>query len=237
MTSPSMIPADPAETVVVTAGSRASGPQGHGGARQRSRGLPWYAVVLVALVAGALVRGLLVESFYVPDRGMEPTLGAGDRVLVTKWSRAPERGEVVVADVRSAFDGPERGSPTADGVIGRVLGWGASVLGVASGSRLVMDRVVAVGGDEVSCSPEGRVLVGEHPVSDAVGCSGLSVQVPVGSVWLLGDSPAHASDSLSQVRDGAPGQGLIPAADIVGRVRVALWPPGLVGNDIAVTPR
>lgn len=209
---------DPADTTLST-GSRASGPGS-------SRRLPWYAVVLVALLAAALVRAFLLETFFVPDRGMEPTLGAGDRVLVAKWTGAPARGDVVVADVTEAFHGVTRGSSVDDGLIGSLLSSVASALGIHTGAQSIAARVVAVGGDTVTCSAAGEVVVGGSAVSGPVGCEGLEVAVPAGSVWLLGDDPAHAIDSLSQADSGV--HGLVPVDDVVGRVVLSLWPVGIV---------
>ena len=187
-------------------------------------------MALAALLAALFVRAGLVESYYVPDRGMEPVLAAGDRVLVAKVNVSPERGQVVVADVTTAFAGPDRGSPAAPGVIGRVLGGIASALGVRTGERSIVARVVALGGDTVSCSASGRVLVGAREVSGDIGCTGLQVVVPKGSVWLLGDDPAHATDSLSQAQES--GQGVVPVADLVGRVIFRVWPPGPVESAV-----
>src|SRR5665811_2060568 len=49
--------------------------------RSRRRGL---IVVGVGVVLLLMVRGLLVQAFYIPSGSMEPTLAPGDRILVNK---------------------------------------------------------------------------------------------------------------------------------------------------------
>lgn len=208
---------DPGHTLV-SPGSVASGP-GRSAAPRR-----WYAVVLVGLLLAVLVRAFVVETFFVPDAGMAPTLLPGDRVVVAKLSGAPAVGDVVVVDVSEAFPGPSRATHTDDGTLGSVLAVVANALGVRNGSRAIVARVVARGGDEVTCR-EGRIEVGGTPVSSevaALDCDGFSLRVPTGSVWVLGDNPPAAFDSLAHARDAA--RGLVPEQDVVGRVLLRVWP-------------
>ncbi len=208
---------DPADAQV-SAGSSAArtGPSG-----TPPRRIPWYAVLLLALVAAALARSFVVETFFVPDDGMAPTLAAGDRVLVLKAGASVARGDVVVVDVSRAFAGPSRATHEDSGPIGSTLSALADSLGVHNGSRAVVARVVAVGGDVVTCSA-GRLVVGATPVSGDVGCDAVTVTVPAGSLWVLGDHPAAAFDSWAHVTQA--GQGLVGTGDVVGSVDLRWWP-------------
>jgi signal peptidase I len=83
-----------------------------------------FALITLAAVAAALfLRLFVVEAYHIPSRSMEPTLLAGDRLLVSRlfygarlgsfvlpgWS-SPERGEIIV------FELPSTGDPSARGL-------------------------------------------------------------------------------------------------------------------------
>src|SRR6266536_2844513 len=62
-----------------------------------SRELP--LLVLSAFLLAVLVKGFLVQAFFIPSRSMEPTLDVGDRVVVNRLAYRfgePQHGQVVV---------------------------------------------------------------------------------------------------------------------------------------------
>ncbi|MBL3667220.1 signal peptidase I [Streptomyces sp. M2CJ-2] len=125
------------------------------------------AVVAAAFVAGSLLLGRVrVES-----TSMEPTLRAGDHLLVDErayWRGTPRRGDLVVFD--------------------------------HGGSRLVK-RVAAVAGDTVGIEDgvltvDGRPVT--EPAIDRRTLDGLyygPAHVPPGTVFVLGDNRRHSVDS------------------------------------------
>ncbi len=85
---------------------------------------PVALVVVVGVIAAALVRGLLVESYHVPSAAYAPTFEPGDRVLVLKTDRSAESGDTaLVEDADGALRlVPSPDAASADGdVVGSVV--------------------------------------------------------------------------------------------------------------------
>ena len=97
--------------------------------RTGSRAVRTVVVIVVTLLAAALVKATLVETWYAPDGAMAPSVRAGERVLLLK-GMSVDRGDVVVADVSDAFSGPSRATHVDDGAIGSLLSSVAGALGV-----------------------------------------------------------------------------------------------------------
>ena len=155
------------------------------------------AIVVVIVIAVRLIVGQLA---YVADDAMEPTLAAGDRVVVTTWGD-PGVGDVVL--VRS----PE--------------GW-------ATASDTSVVRIIATSGQRVACCDDaGRVTVDGVPLEESY-VSGASDQVvfdtvvPPGRIFVLVDDRAAARDSraLLDVEGGT-----LSTDDVLGRVVLVAWPP------------
>ncbi len=87
-------------------------------AREASTGSrrPGVLVVLaVGVVAAALVRGLLLESYHVPSAAHAPTFEPGDRVLVLKTDRSAASGDTALVE---DADGALRLVPATDAAAG-----------------------------------------------------------------------------------------------------------------------
>lgn len=179
--------------------------------RPRRRQPPLVAaavLVVLLLVAAFTVRHLVVEPFEVPSASMEPTLRTGDVILVDRQSRrSAERGQVVVFDGRGYFGGED----------GKGHYW--------------VKRVIAVGGDRVTCCDDaGAILVDGEPIDEPYLAPGTApsrvafdLEVPEGRMFLLGDNRADSTDSRSLL--GAPGGGMVPVDRVVGEARRIVWPP------------
>lgn len=185
-------------------------------------------VILAVLLIGVLVRGLLLELFYVPSASMEPTYAPGDRVAVWRpGAQEVSRGDVVVFDGTGSFTPYD---PSSGWVreTGQVIGaW----LGLSTRDDVYIKRVIGVSGDEVECCAEdGRLLVNGEPLTEDYLPEGeapseqkFSVRVPEGRLWVMGD---HRSDSVdSRNLLGAPGGGMIPVHRVIGHPVGVLWPP------------
>lgn len=167
------------------------------------------AVCVVLLLLGALgVRHLVVQPFEVPSASMEPALQAGDVILADRSDRGTaRRGDVVV------FDGSGYFAPTGQ-----------------DGGRYWVKRVIAVGGERVTCCTEtGAITVdGEELVEPYLppGTDPSSIEfdlrVPEGRMFVLGDNREDSTDSRSLL--GAPGGGMIPVDRVVGTVHRIVWP-------------
>lgn len=167
---------------------------------QRLSGL---AVALgVVLFLGGFAWGAVVYRPYtVPTSSMTPTIGVGDRVLAQRVDGGEvRRGDVVVFNDTS---------------------W-------VSGSAVVK-RVVAVGGDTVSCCTDGKLTVNGKRIDESYLKGNVvedkkipSVKVPKGRLFLLGDEREGSLDSSAHLSDAA--QGTVAASAVTARVDAVVWP-------------
>lgn len=205
--------------------------------RSRHRALLLAGVGLVLML---MVRGFLVQSFYIPTGSMEPTLEPNDRILVNKIGveSSLQRGDLVV------FDGSRTFAPhAADGAVGaddgsrlgKALGEMASLLSIQTSQSDYVKRVVGLPGDHVVCCDANHLItVNNVPVDELYLYPGdqpsdltFDVTVPAGRVWLMGDHRSVSADSRAHLGD--PGGGMVRLDDVVGRAAMIYWPPNRVG--------
>ncbi|MFB9557572.1 signal peptidase I [Streptomyces roseoviridis] len=241
-------------------GDETTGREGHDGRDPRRPRSFWKELPLligIALVLALLIKTFLVQAFSIPSDSMMNTLQRGDRVLVDKltpWFGAePDRGEVVVFhDPGGWLEESKAPEPNA---LQKVL----SFIGLmpSAEEKDLIKRVIAVGGDTVSCKEGGKVVVngkeldesaylhpGSVPCDPAFG----PVKVPDGRIWVMGDNRQNSLDSRFHME--LPGGGTVSNDEVVGRAVVIAWPvtrwatlpvpdtfdqPGL-GQALAVAP-
>lgn len=205
--------------------------------RPRS-GPSWLVLAGISLLVMLLVRGFLVQSFYVPSGSMEPTIEPGDRILVNKLVSGEDlsRGDVVVFDGTTSFAAAEREPHQDDGFIGRTLSGAASLVGVDLGEQDFVKRVIGLPGDHVVCCDEqGRLTVNGTPLVEPYLHPGdrpsdltFDITVPPGRVWVMGDHRSDSADSRSHLGD--PGGGTVRLSDVIGRASATYWPLSRVGG-------
>ncbi|MFB6836020.1 signal peptidase I [Streptomyces sp. NPDC056361] len=207
----------------------ADGPRGPKKQRSFWKELP--LLVGIALVLALLIKTFLVQAFSIPSESMMNTLQKGDRVLVDKltpwFGSEPERGEVVVFhDPGGWLEGQEAPKPN---VVQKFL----SFIGLmpSAEEKDLIKRVIAVGGDTVSCKEGGKVVLngvaldetsylypGSVPCQDSFG----PIKVPEGRIWVMGDNRQNSLDS--RFHQQLPGGGTVSNDEVVGRAVVIAWP-------------
>ncbi|MFF8838986.1 signal peptidase I [Streptomyces sp. NPDC015130] len=185
----------------------------------------------IALVLALLIKTFLVQAFSIPSESMMNTLQRGDRVLVDKltpwFGSEPERGEVVVFhDPGGWLEGQTTPEPN---VVQKFL----SFIGLmpSAEEKDLIKRVIAVGGDTVSCKEGGKVVLngvaldesaylypGSVPCQDSFG----PIKVPEGRIWVMGDNRQNSLDS--RFHQQLPGGGTVANDLVVGRAVVIAWP-------------
>ncbi|MBN0046250.1 signal peptidase I [Streptomyces actuosus] len=188
------------ESTIRTAASRPGGTAG-GRLGHRLSGLA-VALGLVLFLGGFVWAALVYRPYTVPTSSMAPTIGVGDRVLAQKVDGADvRRGDVVVfRDKTWVTNAP------------------------------VVKRVVAVGGDTVSCCTDGKLTVNGRQIDEPYLPAGSlaeitnfpTVKVPEGRLFLLGDERRGSLDSTAHLTDAAGGT--VARSAVTARVDAVVWP-------------
>ena len=169
-------------------------------------------LVAIALVIAMVVRLFIAEPRFIPSPSMVPTLAVGDRLLVEKISyhlHAPHRGDIVV------FEPPPQ----------------LQEYGYRS-SQAFIKRVIGLPGQQVRVH-EGRVSVDGQPLTEdyiaaAPEYEMPSVQVPAGSLFVMGDNRNDSNDSHVW--------GFLPMQNLIGRAVLRFWPLEKFGPVGVVSP-
>jgi signal peptidase I len=167
---------------------------------QRLSGLA-VALGLVLFLGGFAWAAVVYRPYTVPTSSMTPTIEVGDRVLAQRVDGGDvRRGDVVVFKDATWANAP------------------------------MVKRVVAVGGDTVSCCQEGKLKVNGKVVDEPYLPDGTqaelstfpTVDVPEGRLFLLGDERDNSVDSTAHLTDAAGGTVSRDAVD--ARVDAVVWP-------------
>ena len=176
-------------------------------------------LVLVALVVAVLIKTFLVQAFWIPSGSMIHTLEINDRVLVNKLSYVfgePGQGDVIVFD--PPFGVEEEAEPLLQAMVRSV----AESLGLQTPAvEDLIKRVIAVGGQELEVKDNQVLIDGVPLVEPYLDDSALMpdfgpVEVPIGTVFVMGDNRPRSQDSRRF--------GPIDVDSIVGRAFVRVWP-------------
>lgn len=167
---------------------------------QRLSGLA-VALGLALFLGGFVWAAVVYRPYTVPTTSMAPTIGSGDRVLAQRIDGGDvRRGDVVVFEDESWANAP------------------------------ILKRVVAVGGDTVSCCQDGRLTVNGKEIDEpylpedtATGFNNFpEVTVPKGRLFLLGDERSGSVDSTAHLADAA--NGTVSRGAVQARVDAVVWP-------------
>lgn len=153
------------------------------------------AVIAVAAVLVTATGTASDRTMRISSSSMEPTYLQGGHVTVRSVGTMPvRRGQVIAFSARD---------------------WGSDLV--------FLQRVIGVGGDRVSISPTGKVSINGASLSEAyltshgASVSGVpvSVTVPAGRLFLLGDHRAAAADSRAHLSED---EGTIARSAVLGVV-------------------
>jgi signal peptidase I len=180
---------------------------------QRLSGLA-VALGLVLFLGGFAWAAVLYRPYTVPTGSMTPTIGVGDRVLAQRVDGDEvRRGDVVVfTDKTWVSNAP------------------------------VVKRVVAVGGDTVSCCTDGKLTVNGKEIDETYLKGNVvedkaipTVKVPEGRLFLLGDERQGSLDSSAHLTDTA--QGTVARSAVTARVDAVVWPmKGMLARPTGFEP-
>jgi signal peptidase I len=131
--------------------------------------------LLIALVGGAMIVRCRIAIVAVTGQSMEPTLTAGDRVLVRRAGlRSVRAGQIVVIEQPRGRDG----------------GWAAAPRGHDLSRDWMIKRVAAIPGD-----PLPGELLDTLSRLDVRSPLSSDTNVPRGKLVVLGDNPEMSMDS------------------------------------------
>ncbi|MFB7655682.1 MULTISPECIES: signal peptidase I [unclassified Streptomyces] len=181
---------------------RGGATKGPAGSRtgQRLSGLA-VALGMVLFLGGFAWGAVVYRPYTVPTSSMAPTIGVGDRVLAERIDGSDvRRGDVVVFKDTAWANAP------------------------------MVKRVVAVGGDTVSCCQEGKLKVNGKVIDEPYLPAGTpaeimdfqTVNVPKGRLFLLGDERDNSVDSTAHLTDAA--RGTVSSGAVDARVDAVVWP-------------
>ena len=175
---------------------------------------------MAALILTILVKGFLIQAFYIPSRSMEPTLDVGDRVVVNRLAYRlgdPAHGQVVVFLRPTGADQPPASGPIS--WVRRAVAQGLG--GTPPGNEDLIKRVVGLPGDEL----EGRdghlirngAVVDEPYLRPGTFTSDFDkVRIKPDHLWVMGDNREDSADSRSF--------GQVHRSALVGRAVLTVWP-------------
>jgi len=159
-----------------------------------------FEVVLVAVITVLIIRNFLIQPFLVSGASMEPNFSSGDYLLIDEVSyrfREPQRGEVMVFH----YPGDE-----STYYIKRIIGLPNERLVIGEGKIMLFNKEHTNG-----------FAVEEDYLPIGTETSGVKeVVLKDNEYFVLGDNRNYSFDSRSW--------GSLQKAEIVGLVRLRLWP-------------
>ncbi|GAB18060.1 signal peptidase I [Gordonia effusa NBRC 100432] len=243
-----------------------------GKGKGRSKGSTFLRETVVIVSAVLVVMFVLTtfvgRQYVIPSESMESTLHgctgcSNDRIITDKLAYRfgdPQPGDVVVFKVPDSWNEPYLSTRSSNAVVHKfqdVLSW----FGFAPPDENdYVKRVIAVGGQTVSCrnaegvgvKVDGKAL--REPYIDmnlqnpglgsCLGPDFGPYKIPDGAVWVMGDNRSNSSDSRFHMTDdpATPDQdfltgGSVPVSDIRGKVRTIIFPFSRMGGVGSINPQ
>ena len=183
-------------------------------------------LLVAALVLTVLVKGFLIQAFFIPSRSMEPTLDVGDRVVVNRLAYRlgdPAHGQVVVFLRPTTADQAPATGPVS--WVRRAVAQGLG--GTPPGNEDLIKRVVGLPGDVIE-GRDGYLIRNNRRVDEpylrpnTFTSDFKKVRVKPDHFWVMGDNREDSADSrvFGQVHRSA----------LVGRAILTVWPVPHAGS-------
>ncbi|SQG64915.1 signal peptidase I [Corynebacterium renale] len=220
---------------------------------------PWYieipVLIVVTFLAVALIHAFIGRVYVIPSASMEPTLHGcqgcdGDRIAAQKVSyyfTEPEPGDVIVFEGTDSWNQGFTTNRSENPAIRGLQNLGSYIGIVAPDENILVKRVIATGGQTVSCQAgDPSVMVDgqptdqsftlqptQFPVDPSTGseaCGGPyfgPITVPDDHLFMMGDNRTNSLDSRYHVGDQH--QGTIPLDNVRGKVEFRFWPLNRIG--------
>ncbi len=165
--------------------------------------IDWGKSIIGAAIIVGILFGFVVSSIRVDGSSMLPTLHHEDRLIAYKLMYQPKQGDIVILDKNSGLGTP------------------------------LVKRVIALEGQTVDVTKEGKVLVDGEELSEdyifephtkhSVGFHEYPVTVPENCVFVMGDNRNHSTDSrFEQIS-------FVNTDNIIGKVVFRMYPFSDVG--------
>jgi signal peptidase I len=177
-------------------------------------------LLAAALILTVLVKGFLIQAFFIPSRSMEPTLDVGDRVVVNRLAYRigePDHGQVVVFLRPTGAETAAAGGPIS--WVRRAVAQGLG--GTPPGNEDLIKRVVGLPG-EVLEGRDGYLWRNGKRVEEPYLRPGTftsdfkKVRVKPDQFWVMGDNREDSADSRVF--------GPVHRSALVGRAVLTVWP-------------
>jgi signal peptidase I len=177
-------------------------------------------LLVAAVVLTILVKGFLIQAFFIPSRSMEPTLDVGDRVVVNRLAYRlgdPAHGQVVVfLRPKGVEQEPPQGPLSW---VRRAVAQGLG--GTPPGNEDLIKRVVGLPGDRLEGRDgalwrNGRRVEEPYLRANTFTSHYKPVRDNPDHYWVMGDNREDSADSrvFGQVHRSA----------LVGRAVLTVWP-------------
>lgn len=236
---------------------------------QAEKATPWYVeiplVVVLTLALIFVLQTFVGRVYLIPSASMEPTLHGcdgcnGDRIFVQKvgyYFSDPEPGDVVVFKGPPSWNTNYQSNRSDNAFVAGLQQLGSYVGLVAPDENDLVKRVVATGGQTVSCQagdpavmvdgqPIDQSYILDPPANPVIGKDGSAecggnffgpITVPEDNVFVMGDNRTNSADS--RYHSGDEFQGTIPEENIRGKVSFIILPLTRIGpvKDREIQPQ
>jgi signal peptidase I len=188
--------------------------------------IDWVATIVGAVLIVLAVKAWIVNPYRIPSPSMEPTLhcarpepyceaGSSDRVLANRFIyhfHSPRRGDIVVIHAPDAA----RRECIGGIFVKRIIGLPGEAWSERNGVTYIDGRRLA----EPYVAPSRRD--GETKTLRDIPPLGKLRRIPAQMYLMEGDNRAHSCDSRVW--------GLVPRANIIGKVVLTYWPLNRLGT-------